>query len=465
MLLLFLVGLSSVPVQPSCNIYRGPEGSPVCVKIQGYNQPQWASCLRNQYILLKSSHRHACRKYLGVIDPTFCYYQCQLEVYSKETGDIGEKCRCQLDGKVPDETLPSWCYSPSGDSCNWYRDCLHKYQDCSNTNAFYAIEYGEHFCQAYDKSRSRFSYRGQQWVDAARKCLQVALVPMLRWNNKPSCAEVEQEAFDSHSCCYLAGPSCVKAGTPSICDISVSDWGIVFSTIKESIIPFSKHGAPWETLKGLVTTMAGCTNDYGTDFITWIELKLSNVDDSFRTLLDSNDYGEKSKAKDLIYQLTNELAEQMEWRKSGLFWFGGLKESLNVARKRRSAHQDAAVKISLWSNPGEDRPILLNRTVLNLLDKIEKGEIKIKSKQLKESFEIASATSCLDENCTTVRKNVTAPLTTTPSTTTTTTTTTPTAEPTSKTQKGNYKGSGMSLSPIATVAYIAILAIAFWVIG
>ncbi|XP_066934276.1 uncharacterized protein [Clytia hemisphaerica] len=457
MLLLFLVGLSSVPVEPSCNMHTGPAGSKVCVKFQGENQPQWAICMSNQYIQLKSSYRHKCKENFR----TFCYYQCQLEVYGKETGDIGEKCRCQLDGKVPGETLPSWCYSPSGDSCNWYRDCLHKYQDCSNTNAFYAIEYGEHFCQAYDESRSRLSYRGQQWVDAVRKCLQVALVPMLRWNNKPNCAEIEQEAFDSHTCCYLAGPSCVKAGTPSICDISVSDWGVVFSTINETFNPFSNHGALGEALAGMVTTMAGCTSNYGNDFITWIKLKFTNEDDSFRTSLDSNDYGEKSKAKDLIYQLINELAEEMKWRESGLFWFGGLKESLNVDRKRRSAHQDVAVKISVWSNPGEDRSILLNQTVLNLLDKIEKGEIKIKSKQLKESFEIASASSCLDENCTTVGKNVTAPITTTP----TTTTTIPTAKPTSKTQKGNSKGSGMSLSPIATVAYIAILAIAFWVIG
>ena len=46
-------------LQPSvfadCNTLYRPAGSAQCVKIDGYNQHQWASCLTDAYIKQKSA--------------------------------------------------------------------------------------------------------------------------------------------------------------------------------------------------------------------------------------------------------------------------------------------------------------------------------------------------------------------------------------------------------------------------
>ena len=252
----------------SCNAYYGPAGSAQCLKLDGYNQHQWATCLSDAYVRQKSGGKHECEGYLT----KYCYYQCQMEVYSERYGDVNENCLCR-EGDKKTSTLPKECYSPPGDNCEWYRNCLHKYKDCSNTNSNYAIDFGYYFCKAYDKSYSRFSLNGRKWVDSTRKCLQVALVPTLRLNSKPSCLEIEKRAFDSHSCCYVGGSACAQPGTLSVCFVP-SDWFLIINTIKESFFPRSKHGDFCKAIEGLISTMAQCPGQYAQRFLTWVDVTL-----------------------------------------------------------------------------------------------------------------------------------------------------------------------------------------------
>jgi hypothetical protein len=73
-----------------CNAYSGPSGARQCVKLQGYNGYQWATCRTDLYIKLKSSGRSGCKNQFA----TYCLYQCMLSKYGKSSGDVSGSCQC-----------------------------------------------------------------------------------------------------------------------------------------------------------------------------------------------------------------------------------------------------------------------------------------------------------------------------------------------------------------------------------
>ena len=179
---LFFVVQSAWAAQ--CNKDIGPPGPTECVQLpQYYNQYQWATCLSNAYIQQKSGHKHICVNRVA----TYCWYQCMIEVHGKGYGSVTDDCSCQPSSStsnpytgIPTTTLPPECYSPSGDSCDWYRNCLEKKHPCEASSNAYAITYAEKFCRLFNEKRAKFSADGQKWMDGVRKCLQVALVPLMR---------------------------------------------------------------------------------------------------------------------------------------------------------------------------------------------------------------------------------------------------------------------------------------------
>ena len=239
----------------TCDRDNGPAGVTECIQISRYNNEyQWATCLTNAYIQQKSSHQHQCTDRTR----TYCWYQCMLEVYEKDSGPVSDDCSCQLSNTtakpyagVPTTSLPQECESPKGDSCDWYRNCLEKRYPCEDTSNAYAIKYAEKFCRLYGDRYSLFSPEGRKWVDAVRKCLQVSLVPILRPWYTFSCEDIRQWAFDSHTPCYLDPDE----GAPSICDLDCQDFFKIFWTIKGSFIQLDTF---WETLKGMWNIGARC---------------------------------------------------------------------------------------------------------------------------------------------------------------------------------------------------------------
>ncbi|KAJ7388473.1 hypothetical protein OS493_037383 [Desmophyllum pertusum] len=222
-----------------CDSDSGPSGTTECIQIWRYNnQYQWATCLTNAYIQQKSSHKHACEDRYA----TYCWYQCMIEVYNK---------KLWLSDRRLFVSLPLECYSPSGDSCDWYRNCLEKKYPCEASSNAYAIRYAEKFCRLYDQRLSLFSLDGQKWVDGVRKCLQVALVPLLRPWLEPTCEDIRQKAFSSHTPCYLKPDINVL----SICDLDCSDYFKIFWTIKGSFIQLD---TAWESIKGMWNIETKC---------------------------------------------------------------------------------------------------------------------------------------------------------------------------------------------------------------
>jgi len=129
---------------------------------------------------------------------------------------------------------------------------LEKKYPCEASSNAYAITYATTFCRLFEERRAMFSADGQKWMDGVRKCLQVALVPLLRpWAN-PTCKEIRKRAFASHTPCYLEPDKDV----PSICDLDYVEYVKIFWTIKSS---FLKLDTAWETLKGMWNIGKECT--------------------------------------------------------------------------------------------------------------------------------------------------------------------------------------------------------------
>lgn len=237
-----------------CGKDSGPLGIAECVQLENYNRYQWSTCLTNTYIQQKSGQRHMCK------DPTatYCLYQCMLEVHNKTSGPVSEDCSCESANSTLspfnhslNTSLPSQCYSPSGSSCEWYRNCLERKYPCEASSNAYAIRYAEKFCKLYDKRYTLFSADGQKWVDGVRKCLQVVLVPLLRPWMKPTCQEIRKTAFASHTPCYLHPGK----GVPSICDLGCWEYFKIFWTIKGS---FTELDTAWESIKGMWNIGSKC---------------------------------------------------------------------------------------------------------------------------------------------------------------------------------------------------------------
>ena len=85
-------------------------------------------------------------------------------------------------------------------------------------------------------------------VNAVRKCLQFALVPLLRpWRN-PTCEEIRNKAFASHERCYLTP----NKDAPSVYDLDCTDFDEIFWTIK------GVFGTARESLKGMWVVSNQC---------------------------------------------------------------------------------------------------------------------------------------------------------------------------------------------------------------
>ena len=107
-------------------------------------------------------------------------------------------------------------------------------------------------------------------MDAVRKCLQVSLVPILRPWYKPSCEDIRQRAFASHTPCYLNPDK----DAPSICDLGSKDFLHIFLTIKRSFIQLDTLP---KSLKGMWNIGTGCAASYVKEARTKVMIIISKI--------------------------------------------------------------------------------------------------------------------------------------------------------------------------------------------
>lgn len=254
-MLLLSVLLHFVPEpseQQQCRSNSDVGGTECVLLTPYYSQYQWATCLTEDYIIRRSNQMHVCRGRVAI-----CWYQCMLEFYNMEQGLVNNGCRCSPGNtttEAPTDNLPPHCYSPRGEDCSWYRECLERRYQCEGTDHGYAIEYADKFCNLFSNNYNDFSANGRAWVDGVRKCLQVALVPSLRpWVMK-TCEDIRRDAFKSHPPCYLTPGS----GAPGICELWCLDVWRAFWLVNFEGGALSS--APIETGRQMLSVMAGCFN-------------------------------------------------------------------------------------------------------------------------------------------------------------------------------------------------------------
>ena len=321
-----------------CDPNTGPSGFTNCfLNTPYYSKYQCVTCLTNAYIRQRSAGKHQCRDSTA----TYCYYQCMIEKYGLDRGPVYDDCLCNANSPLPQPSviLPAHCYSPDGTDCDWYRQCLARMFPCTG-QAEYAISYGEKFCNLYEQSTSKFSQKAQRWIDAARKCLQVALVPVLHiCQVQPTCEEIRTKAFDSHVPCYIAPYQGF-----SVCDLQLTDWMKIFFTIKSSYV-----SSAWlETLEASVQTAANCAGYLGAKLGNYLfSLKVQIWDKLFGKRAADEILSDDELAHDIILHVSSFL----QWNQdSTIDWYAfvvntGANESSPTTPSTDQSHRDLIIQV------------------------------------------------------------------------------------------------------------------------
>ena len=241
--LLFLVRHGSAAAQ--CNAFSGPLGATACVKLRGYARYQWATCTTDAYIKTTTHYKHSCSDQ----SRTYCWYPCMLETRNKVSGFVTIDCSCKPPNVTTISptamTLSSECYSPTRYDCNWFTDCLEQKYPCEASSTAYAVRYAQFFCAVYKLHASTYTSNGQNWMNRARKCLQISLAPLLRPWVKATYQDVRRKALDSHASCFLKPDNQSK----SICDLNCNDYFKIFWTLRESFV--GGLNTAWESIRAM----------------------------------------------------------------------------------------------------------------------------------------------------------------------------------------------------------------------
>ncbi|XP_045175878.1 uncharacterized protein LOC123536618 [Mercenaria mercenaria] len=397
LLYISLVSILAGFARGDCNS-NGDLGSYECVPLEPYyHKHQWATCLTDQYIQTYSKGKHIC-----MFHATYCWYQCMLEVHNIEDGPVYNDCACGPDAPpnvttqptVVTPAIPDWCFSPSGTECSWYRNCLEKRYPCKEEGNSYAIDYAEKFCNLYQIHYSEFNYKGQQWIDAVRKCLQVKLVPILRPFVKATCEGIKQTAFDSHPGCYLHPDE----GKPSICDIGFANWARVFWTVKSAVIQDARA-----TFKQMLDVVQGCGTELLNNGMELIKLKLKQTKDIVQRSLD-----------EIAENVSGIISEKMNWFERGIMHFGYPAQD-GSNRKKRATDNDTdidnfyiniliAARSEFDLNAKNISSANVSAEAIDVAKAIENGDVRVK---IEDGLEFTELSVCSNYNCTETSLQVT----------------------------------------------------------
>ncbi|CAG8471073.1 6456_t:CDS:2 [Dentiscutata heterogama] len=129
----------------------------------------------------------------------------------------------------PPTTTTTDCNNPAPNSCSFYTSCLENKFHCGPMG--YPINYGDKNCRKFINAMNKFSSAGKKWVTDTMLCLQKALISTYK-NNKTTCSEISNTAFNSHASCYI---------TSGVCFLPPTDWGVIFETVSLKDIFGSKQ--------------------------------------------------------------------------------------------------------------------------------------------------------------------------------------------------------------------------------
>ena len=379
-----------------CDKDKGPTGLIKCLSFMGYQGAyQWATCLTSDHILAKGGPGHICK------DRTrrYCWYKCMSEVHDQSYGNVSHGCGCDPIQylRPPNTSLPQQCYSPAGDSCYWYRNCFEEKQFCKPPSNAYVIRYAERFCRVFEEQKAKLSPDAQKWMEAVRKCQQVALVPLLRDSQPQTCSEIRAKAHASYTQCYL-NPG---EGAKSICDVSCWEHLKIIWSIKRS---FPKLDTAWESLKGLWNIHTECNppqiqelciEHNSKNVIKRLKLNVENLMRRKRRSADFAD--ELSRLADGV---STAVASALEWNTDVMDWvayttnwvsFGNVDIIIAIADIKALGIVNAPIESVNFEQTIHDFALAINES--SLQPQVDGNNVWIKS-----------LASCIDKACVITRK-------------------------------------------------------------
>ena len=375
----------------ACGCNNTSLGNSACVSISRYIGEQWSTCVTDLYIRQKSKGRHGCPK-----GQLICIYQCMLEIHGEISGKVSSPCACSASeelkadaGKAlkPTAALPSWCFSPTGADCSWFKTCISQRYSCKGKFKGEVVKFGEELCALSLNPYSHLSKSGRMWVNGVRKCLQVNLVPLLRkWHGTSGsgydCKKLTKQALSSYGGCFY---SPFPATIPTICKLPLADLWRIFWHLRGRT---STNENVRESLWTLLKLIQSCHEFRKQNLRQGIVRKLV-----FHVKIKSGRFPGN--------ELGRKIAEQFSLDKKGIAWFG-----YNDVDKSFSNHtkdfvfyiadkKEHTMSQKLRSKP----PVNLTDTISTFAKAVRGHDLTFSVNRGKDVYSIAAITVCQDIEC------------------------------------------------------------------
>lgn len=393
--LLILCISTSIREVISCN--STSFGSSACIHISRYSGKQWSTCVTDVYIRQKSKGRHGCAR-----GQVICVYQCMLEIHDANSGKVSSPCKClsnvlTTDSEAvqtvsPNIILPSWCFSPTGGDCSWFKTCLGKRYSCGAKFKEGILKFSEEICGLYLNPYLALSKRGNTWINGVRKCLQVALVPLLRkWNGASgkTCGLLTKQAISSYSHCFY---SPYPATVPTICELSLTDLWKIFWHLRQTLASAKVQ----YSLLSLLRTIENCTG------FRKVTLPRGNVRKLvLQVKLEKSKKFVASQQTFPRHNLGKRIAEHLRLDKEGITWFAYSKVEKTLPKNTIELVFYIADKhehrMSRKLSPG---PLInLNNTVITFLEAVRRKELCFQEYGSKVDYCVTATKVCQDLEC------------------------------------------------------------------
>ena len=395
-IVLYILAAVYIRTANCCN--KSSLGISACVRISRYSGEQWSTCVTDLYIRQKSKGRHGCAE-----GQANCIYQCMLEVHDANSGKVSSPCTCStLDGLntdtgmaektvKPTVILPSWCFTPTGADCSWFKTCLEKRYYCGAKFKGEIIKFAEELCGLYLNPYSDLSKSGNMWINGARKCLQVTLVPLLRkWHGKndQSCESLTKHAISSYSHCFY---SPFPATIPAICELPLTDLWRIFWHLRQTLV----NEKVQYSLLALLRSIENCNEFQKVDLNEGKVRKLVFHVERHEVL------GQLQEGTFLSEELGQKIAKHFCLDKEGIVWFAYPKIGSTFTNNTSEFVFYIADKREhrMSQELGADPIVNLNNTVLTLVDAVRRNELCFRGSGAKQDYRITATTVCHDLEC------------------------------------------------------------------
>ena len=177
------------------------------------------------------------------------------------------------------------------------------------------------FCNLYTTNSNDFSVDGRKWLNAVRICFLVKLVPLIRpyITGHLSCQELDNYSLRTHNQCYFRPywDRSILHTAPTICQISQTDWGKAFWTIRGGLHDVNVH-----TLKGMLNVMNRCNGSVLNGFLNNNTMSQDSGMRLVKLTIRISELGDKMMDTETTsISIAQQLAQQFNWEQHGLQWF------------------------------------------------------------------------------------------------------------------------------------------------